>query len=142
MEAAPGSPAHTLKGSVMEESAELVHNDRAAPAKVHVLGHDRADRARRAVLGLGACWGAAILAIFIPLLHFILVPSLIVAGPLVALSQLKQRVTILDIDGPCPCCGGPIHEKIDGDSRMRMELRCDSCRRALSVRLPQRLVEG
>lgn len=142
MEPVPGPPPRTFKGSVMEEPAELVHHDQAAPATVHVLGHDRRDRARRAVLGLASCWGSAILAVFLPVLHFILVPSLIVAGPLVAISQLRQHVTILDVEGPCPACGATIREKLMSDARMPMELRCDSCRRALKVRLPQRLVEG
>ena len=142
MEPVPGPPPRTFKGNVMEEPAELVHHDQAAPATVRVLGHDRRDRARRAMLGLGACWGAAILAVFLPLLHFVLVPSLVVAGPLVALSQLKQRVTILDVTGPCPACGGPIQETLNSDSRVPLNLRCENCRRALSVRLPQRLVEG
>jgi hypothetical protein len=137
MEPVPGPPPRTFKGSVTEEPAELVHHDQAAPATVRVLGHDARDRARRAMLGLGACWGAAILAVFLPLLHFILVP-----GPLVALSQLKQRVTILDVTGPCPACGNPIHESLMSDSRVPLSLRCEKCRRALTVKLPTRLVEG
>ena len=142
MEPVPGPPPRTLKGKVTEEPAELVQHDQAAPATVRVQGHDRRDRVRRALFGFAACWGAAILAVFLPLLHFILVPSLLVAGPLVALSQLKQRVTILDVDGPCPACGAPIREKLNSDARMPMNLRCESCRRALTVRLPARLVES
>lgn len=121
------------------EAAELVHHDRTAAATVRVRGHDRRDRMRRAALGLGACWGAAILAVFLPVLHFILVPALIVAGPLVLLSQLRQHVTIVDVEGPCPACGAAIREKLNRDARLPIELRCEQCRRALQVRLPERL---
>jgi hypothetical protein len=137
-----GAAPRSSRGHVAEEQAELVHHDQAAPATVHVVGHDRQDRLRRAMLGLGACWGAAILAVFLPLLHFVLVPALVVAGPLVALSQLRQRVTVLDVDGPCPACGAPIREKLMSDSRLPMALRCESCRRALSVRLPAHLLDA
>ena len=127
---------------IESEAAELVHHDRAAAATVRVRGHDRRDRVRRALLGLGACWGAAVLAVFLPLLHFVLVPALVVAGPLVALSQLRQHVTIVDVEGPCPACGAAIREKLDRDARAPIELRCEQCRRALTLRLPARLAAG
>lgn len=132
----------TFRGHVVEEPAELVHHDQASPATVHVLGHDPKDRARRAVVGLASCWGAAVLAVFLPVLHFVLVPALVVAGPLVALSQLRQRLTVLDVAGTCPACATPIEEKLMSDSRLPMALRCAHCRRALSVRLPERLAEN
>ena len=94
------------------------------------------------MLGFAACWGAAILAVFLPVLHFVLVPSLVVAGPLVALSQLRQHVTILDVEGPCPACGAAIQEKLNSDARLPIQLRCEQCRRALEVRLPARLTQG
>lgn len=124
------------------ETAELVHHDQVAAATVRVLGHTRRDRMRRAALGIGACWGAAILAVFLPVLHFILVPALVVAGPLVFLSQLRQHATILDVEGPCPACGAPIEEKLGRDAQLPIQLRCEQCRRALEVRLPARLAEA
>jgi hypothetical protein len=137
-EPAPRADSRNLSS----EAAELVHHDQAVAATVRVRGHDRRDRVRRAVLGFAACWGAAILAVFLPVLHFVLVPALVIAGPLVALSQLRQHVTIVDVEGPCPACGAAIREKLNSDARLPIELRCEQCRRALKVRLPARLGEG
>ncbi len=131
-----------MKGSVSVEPAELVQHDRVSKATVRVLGHDRHDRARRALVGLASCWGAAIGAVFLPVLHFVLVPSLVVAGPIVAWSQLRQHLTVLDIEGPCPACAAPIREPLMSDTQTPITIRCESCRRALSVRLPPHLLES
>lgn len=124
------------------EPAELVHHDRSAGATVRVRGHGRRDRARRALVALAGCWGAAIAAVFLPVLHFVLVPALLVAGPLAAWSQLRERLTILDVEGPCPACGAAIREAVGSDARTPIALRCGGCRRALSVRLPRHLLEA
>jgi len=121
------------------EPAELVHHDRAAPASVGVLGHGRRDRVRRAVLALAVCWGAAVAAVFLPVLHFVLVPALLVAGPVVAYGRLRQRLTLLDVEGACPACGAAIREPLRTDAGAAIELRCGGCRRALVVRLPAHL---
>ncbi len=124
-----------------EHEGELVHHDQVSPATVRVLGHGRRDRARRALLALAGCWGAAIGAVFLPLLHFILVPALVLAGPLMAWSRMRQRLTILDVEGSCPACGVPLREPLGGDVDSRLELRCEACRRALTVRLSAELLE-
>jgi hypothetical protein len=127
---------------VTREPAEIVHHDRAAPATVGVVGHGRRDRVRRAILALAACWGAAIAAVFLPVLHFVLVPSLLVAGPIVAYSRLRQRLTVVDVQGTCPACGADVREPLARGTTNPIEFRCDACRRALNVRLPEHLREG
>jgi hypothetical protein len=133
---APGAAAAHLA----REAAELVHHDRAAPATVGVEGHGRRDRVRRALLALAACWGAAIGAVFLPVLHFVLVPALLLAGPVVAFARLRQKLTLLDVDGACPACGFPVHEPLRADAGARIEIRCEGCRRALALRLPAHLL--
>jgi hypothetical protein len=99
-----------------------------AAARVAVYG--RADRVRRAVLGLLACWGAACAAVFLPVLHFVLVPSLLIAGPWLAFVRLGERRTVLGVEGPCPACGGAISVRPGGGSTQ--EVRCDHCRRSIT----------
>jgi len=140
MEPEPPTPTRRHARGVFTEAAEFVHHDVVSAARVTLLGHDRRDRARRALLGIGACWLAAIGAVFLPVLHFVLVPALVVAGPLVAVSQLRQRLTVLDIEGPCPACTAPLREPLNGDTRTPMSLRCGACRRSIDVRLPAHLV--
>ena len=127
--------------AVFTEAAELVYHDKSSAASVSVKGHGKRDRVRRAVAAWAGCWGAAIAAVFLPVLHFVLVPLLILAGPIMALSQLGQRITVVEVEGPCPACGARVHETPRRDARTPIDLRCAGCRRALTVRLPSHLLE-
>lgn len=136
-----GSRDARAVSAISSEAAELVYHDKATTADLRVQGHGKRDRVRRAAAAWAGCWGAAIAAVFLPVLHFVLVPLLLIAGPLMALSQLTNRVTVLEVEGPCPACGARVHETPRRDARTPIDLRCTSCRRALTVRLPAHLLE-
>ena len=122
-------------------AAQFVYHDRAGPATVNVKQHGRPDRLRRAARAWAGCWGAAIVAVFLPVLHFVLVPALLVGGPLYAMVMMRERVTVLGADGDCPACGAAQHPRLKAGASERMEFRCESCRRALLLRLPQELLK-
>jgi len=119
---------------------EFVYHDRTGPATVSVRQHSRPDRLRRAARAWAGCWGAAIVAVFLPVLHFVLVPSLLVGGPLYAMVMMRERVTVLGADGACPACGAEQHPRMKTGASDRMEFRCESCRRALALKLPPELL--
>ena len=52
----------------------------------------------------GMCWAFAVAAVFVPILHFVLVPGLLLAGPLVAFFMSRQRSVVLGGEGICPDC--------------------------------------
>ena len=120
--------------------AEFVYFDKVAPAIVSVRQHGRPDRMRRAARAWAGCWGAAIVAVFLPVLHFILVPSLLVGGPLYAMVMMREKVTVLGADGNCPACGAVQHPRPKAGASATMGFRCVSCRRALELRLPRELL--
>ena len=62
----------------------------------------RVARALRVASGL---WGAALLAVFIPIAHFVLVPTLLVLGAVLGALRLRQDRVIVSVVGPCPRCG-------------------------------------
>jgi hypothetical protein len=66
---------------------------------------DKKERTTRALKALGLTWGLAVASILIPILHFILVPSLILAGPIVFFWIAGQEQVILGGKGICPECG-------------------------------------
>jgi len=141
MDPALPSPEQTLAGPLPSRvAAEFVYHDRTSAAAVSVVEHGSRDRALRAVKGWAGCWGAAVAAVFLPVLHFVLVPSLLLAGPLVALARWRERVTILAADGTCPACGAMQHARPRSAAAEHMGFRCDSCRRALELRLPPELL--
>src|SRR5262245_9384591 len=74
-----------------------------ATAEVESLSLSR--RLVRAVAVLSACWGAAIISIFIPVAHFFLVPGFVVLGVVGAILRSRERDRLLRIQGTCPRCG-------------------------------------
>ena len=70
---------------------------------------DKKERTMRALKTLGGCWGLAIFCIFLPIIHFIMVPLLILAGPIVAGWIYNQEQVILGGKGECPNC----HKEIE-----------------------------
>jgi predicted RNA-binding Zn-ribbon protein involved in translation (DUF1610 family) len=129
----PGPPATQVP-------AEFAYYDQVRSAMVSVIEHARVDRMRRAARAWAGCWGAAVVAVFLPVLHFVLVPSLLVGGPLYAMVMMRERVTVLGADGACPACGAEQHPRMKTGASDRMEFRCESCRRALALKLPAELL--
>jgi hypothetical protein len=109
------------------------------PAELSVLVRDAGQRTRRAILTWLAGWGLAIAAVFLPVLHFVLVPLLLVGGPLLAFQRLGERASILEVRGTCPGCGSPQRQPLNAGAQPRLEFRCDACRRAIGVQVPAEL---
>jgi len=105
----------------------------AVAARVRVQHRDRRNRTLRAARTLAACWGLAVVAVFLPLLHFVLVPGLLVLGPVLAWSRLREECTLVRVDGACPACALPLHEKLGHPWRERTLTRCDGCSRQLML---------
>lgn len=105
-----------------------------APARLRVVRHGAAARAARALRVLALCWGLAIAAVFLPLLHFVLVPGLLLLGPILALGRRRERCTVLSARGACPACGAEIHVLVGQGAAAAMPMRCESCRRAIELR--------
>lgn len=105
-----------------------------------MLVRDAGQRTRRALLTWLAGWGCAIVAVFLPVLHFILVPLLFIGGPLLALSRLGERVSVLDVSGACPGCGAAQRQPLNAAARPRLAFRCDACRREITVLVPAELL--
>lgn len=82
------------------------------------------------------CWGAAIGAVFLPLLHFVLVPTLIVAGPVVFLIMSRSRTRMLGGRGTCPGCHAEFMIGA-GQTQNRFYDLCTVCRREVTVEILQ-----
>jgi hypothetical protein len=87
---------------------ELVSPDgKMASGEVITEHWEAKDRSKRALKILGICWGIALFSIIIPIAHFILVPSFILAGPIAAFFTYQQSDAVLGGKGTCPHCGQP-----------------------------------
>ena len=76
----------------------------STPGEIRIQHWNKRERMFRALKLGGACWGAALIAIIIPLLHFILVPGFLIAEPIVAFFIFGQESVILGGEGICPKC--------------------------------------
>ena len=110
------------------------------PAILGVLVHGDRERTRRAAATWGTAWLLAVLAVFLPVLHFVLVPVFLIGGPLLALQRFGERVSVIEVRGTCPGCGVPQTQTLRTAARARLEFRCDACRRAIGVVLPEALL--
>jgi hypothetical protein len=94
-------------------------------------------RLARGLAMLAICWGAAIVAVFIPVAHLILVPGLAVAGLVAAVLRAREDQQILRIHGACPRCGREEDFVPDGSLRRSLAVTCPGCFNRLSVKVEE-----
>lgn len=106
------------------------------PAEVVVETLGVGDRLRRAALAVAAGAVLALIALPIPLVHFVLVPGALLLGLIFAGLRLKQREIIRSAQGSCPYCGTAQRLGLAGRVfRLPREVFCDRCRRPLDLAL-------
>jgi hypothetical protein len=104
------------------------------PAQVVVESLSTGDRLRRAGIALLGGAALAVIALPIPLVHFVLVPAALLIGLVVAAMRLSQREIIRSAEGSCPYCGTPQRLGLAGRVfRLPREVFCDHCRRPLDL---------
>ncbi len=111
-----------------ETRAIVIENDRGGDADgtLHVRKFSVMDRVLRALLMLGLMWLLALVSVLIPVAHFVLVPALLLAGPVVAfmrfrITEVNERVT-----GACPTCGREITVALEAGDRLPLWTYCPS----------------
>ncbi len=72
--------------------------------QVQVLFWSKKERTLRALKFGGMCWGAAVISVIFPLVHFVLVPGFLLAGPIVVYLVMRQESVIVGGEGTCPRC--------------------------------------
>jgi len=92
-------------------------------------------RFARALAALGTCWGLALGGLFIPVAHFILVPTFVTAGIVIAVMRGREDRRLLRARGRCPRCG--IEQEFAAGGRMTREVRldCPHCHNSLGCKL-------
>lgn len=109
-------------------------------AVVSLRRRNRRDRLVAVVKTWAICWLAAVVAVFLPVLHFILVPALFLGGPFYALSMRNEHTTLLRASGPCPACGATVTHEQKRRAVAAVALRCDACGRALELAIDPALL--
>jgi hypothetical protein len=106
------------------------------PGRVTIHEFSRDARWRRAVAGLGQWWGAALLAVFIPVAHFLLVPGFLAFGAWQFFQRLGTSELAVDAHGTCPDCGAEQQLELAPRWRVPQPVTCRHCHRGLRLVRP------
>jgi hypothetical protein len=98
-----------------------------------VVDQPRSQRFGRALAGLGMCWALALGGLFIPVAHFILVPTFVVAGIVVAIKRAREDRRLLLLRGACPRCGAAQKFKPGGRFATGRSIDCPKCHGTLTL---------
>jgi hypothetical protein len=101
------------------------------PAQVDLLDLNFTDRLKRAGTTFGLGVVLALIALPIPLVHFVLVPAALVLGAALALVRLRQSRIFRRAQGSCPFCGTEQSFTVMGKFKLPKKLSCSSCHRQL-----------
>lgn len=103
-----------------------------AAGEVEFQEWDEKTRMKRGLRFLGMAWGAAVVAVLIPGLHFILVPSFLIAGPIGAYIVHSQTSAIVGGHGKCPECQADL-PIVKSPDRWPLKDLCSKCQTDLSI---------
>jgi hypothetical protein len=88
---------------------------------------------KRALKGLGTFWAAALGSVFIPVAHFLLVPSFGLYGIYTFFQRVRADQIAVKVEGTCPDCGRA--QKFDTGGRWSVPrtVACRYCQRSLRI---------
>lgn len=83
--------------------------------------------------GLAAAWLAAVVSVFIPVAHFLLVPGFFIFGLYLLFHNLRLRTSVAEVRGTCPDCGREQEFEIAGSWNPPHHVTCAGCQRSLVI---------
>ncbi len=110
----------------------LIADASRAAGEVRFQSWDRRARLGRAALAWAAFWGVALVSVVIPVLHFLLVPGFLIAGPIAAFRRWRQQSGILGGEGKCPKCGVRMFIEAHPDEWPLFDI-CGACRASVRI---------
>lgn len=123
----------------------MASTERDVPVELHVFGlprtsgvarvreRDPGERTGRALKGGGVLLGLAVLSVFIPIAHFVLVPGFLIGAVVFALKRLGEKASIVGLSGTCPRCNEPRTFDAKGAFRPETKTTCPVCSFAMDV---------
>jgi hypothetical protein len=129
------SAEETSDGSVTVPASLTVFGASARPAVVTVTRPSPGGRFKRAAKAAGVFWAIAYGCVFIPGLHFVLVPSFLAIGVAAGLRHARDAEVVSRVRGACRRCGS----EQDFAAGIRLAptwyLDCPTCHNTLSLAL-------
>jgi hypothetical protein len=95
-------------------------------------------RAVRALKAGGVFWAVAAGCVFLPGLHFVLVPGFLLVGVVVGFRHLRDQEIVSRVHGPCPRCGLDQDFAAGNGLTPSWELDCPGCHNHLTLTVDAR----
>lgn len=111
---------------------KVISSDQEKIGEVRIKTFNQKERIVRGLKFLGIFWGSAILAVFIPMLHFILVPLLFLVGIIVAAFVSQTKSVVLGGESVCPKCESFLPIVRSSDQWPLSDL-CSHCRTTVTI---------
>ncbi len=105
---------------------------KSAPGELTILEWDPQGRSKRAVKWAAMCFGAAVVSVPIPPIHWVLVPGFLIASPIVFFYLMNQKSVIQGGSATCPACNQPV-ALVRSKHEFPMSDLCDKCRTNLVI---------
>jgi hypothetical protein len=108
----------------------------AAPTQARIRVEELPPRQRLARAGKAAGAGglAALVALPIPLVHFVFVPGAFLTGLIIGALRLRHRAIFQSAEAPCPFCGAVQRLGLTGRVfRLPRRVHCGTCGRELEL---------
>ncbi len=124
------------EGGSIDLSASLtVFGALPRPVLVTVTRPSPGQRLARAVKGAGVFWVVAAGCVFLPGLHFVLVPTFLVVGIAAGFRNLRDVEIVSRVHGACPRCG--LEQDFAAGNRLTptWTLDCPACHNNLTLTL-------
>ncbi|MGE0631546.1 MAG: hypothetical protein AB7O96_04015 [Pseudobdellovibrionaceae bacterium] len=106
--------------------------DRKSSAVVEVRVNSKVTRMKEAGKGLALCWVLALLFVFVPVFHFVLVPAAIIAGVFVFWNKMELQNFFVSGEFRCPKCNAQISPK-QGSFNWPKREECCGCREKILI---------
>jgi hypothetical protein len=90
----------------------------------------------RALKMLGLMWVLAVVTIFIPIAHFVLVPGFLLAGPVTAVMRFRVAEMTETVQGECPTCNQAMTVAMDPAARLPLWTYCPASNDPIRLRYP------
>jgi hypothetical protein len=106
-----------------------------SPAVVTVTTASPGQRFVRAARSAAVLWAFAVGFVFVPGLHFVLVPTFLILGAVAGLRQLRGTEVVSGVHGTCPRCGREQDFTAGNRLAPSWTLDCPACHNTLTLTL-------
>lgn len=104
------------------------------PLNRETIHLNSSQRLKRAAQGAGTYFGLAIVSVFIPVFHFILVPLFVILSITVGISRYRKLKYLNLTDTICPVCSNKLKETALYFNEEPIRLFCYECRNQLRIK--------